>query len=100
MTKEIEHPYCPLRKGLKVLGGRWPLIILSTLTHASRYGEIKRNIPDISEKMLIQTLRSLEEHKLIQRKDYQEIPPRVEYSITPKGNEALKIIPLITKLSL
>ncbi len=100
MTSQNTIKNCPLRKGLKILGGRWSLIVLSTLTHTRRYGEIRREIPDISEKMLIQTLRLLALHKLIQRKDYKKIPPHVEYSITKKGLKMLKIVPIIKELSL
>ncbi len=91
---------CPLRRGIKILGGRWSLIVLSTLTHTFRYGELKKEIPDISEKMLIQTLRLLAHHKLIERKDYKKIPPHVEYSITKKGLRVLRVVPIIKELSL
>lgn len=60
-----------------------------------RYGELKRSIPGISEKMLIQGLNQLVENKLVHRKAYPEIPPRVEYSLTEIG---FKSLPIIDKL--
>lgn len=94
----IDLVSCPIRKGLALLGGKWALIILYMAQEPVRYGQLKKNIPDISEKMLIQTLKILTEHKLIKRKDYQEIPPRVEYHITQKGTRALDIIPIFEDL--
>ena len=60
-----------------------------------RYGELKRAIPDISEKMLIQELNMLVKNKLVSKKAYPEIPPRVEYRLTDLG---LKTLPIIAKL--
>ncbi|MHA8068105.1 winged helix-turn-helix transcriptional regulator [Aquirufa ecclesiirivi] len=57
-----------------------------------RYGELKRTIPGISEKMLIQELNFLVEHKLISKKSFPEIPPKVEYSLTKLGQNTLPII--------
>jgi DNA-binding HxlR family transcriptional regulator len=77
---------CPVRTGLNVLGGKWKLLILSyLLDQTRRYGELRRLMPDITEKMLIQELRALEADGLVQRTVYQQVPPHVDYSLTEQG---------------
>lgn len=77
---------CVIRTYQHVLGGKWKLLILSYLLDgARRYGELRRLIPEISEKMLIQELRELEGDRLLIRKQYPEVPPRVEYILTDMG---------------
>jgi DNA-binding HxlR family transcriptional regulator len=84
---------CGLEAALDVIGGKWKVLILWQLqSEPRRFGELKRLVPDISEKMLIQTLREMETDGIVQRKVYHEIPPKVEYSATKFGvslNEAL-----------
>lgn len=88
---------CPVRKTLGVLGGKWTLLILYQINdRVIRYGELKRTIPGISEKVLIHELNCLVENKLVSKKAYPEIPPRVEYSLTKTG---LKALPIIDKLA-
>jgi DNA-binding HxlR family transcriptional regulator len=71
---------------LKVLGGKWKLLILWHLKdNDRRYSELKRLIPEITEKMLIQQLRELEDDGLVQRTVFSEVPPKVEYSFTEYG---------------
>lgn len=88
---------CPVRTTLELVGGKWKLIILQQLcSHPElRLSELKRLIPDISEKMLIQELKILRDSGLVMRKDYGEIPPRTGYSITEKGKN---IEPLIKEM--
>ncbi len=100
MTKTIRVKGCPIRKSLKIIGGKWALIILFSLQKAKRYGELKKEIPDISEKMLIQTLRLLEDNKFIQRKDYKKIPPKVEYSLLKNGKDSLKVVDALIGIGL
>lgn len=84
---------CPVRKSLAILGGKWTLLILFQINNrVLRYGELKRAIPGISEKVLIQELNSLVVHRLVSKKSYPEIPPKVEYSLTKLGLETLPII--------
>ncbi len=84
---------CPIRTTLELLGGKWKLLIIFQLAEAPlRLSELRRRIPDISEKMLIQELKSLTENHLILRENYGEVPPRVEYSLTDKGKNALPLI--------
>lgn len=81
-------PDCPVRNILARVGDKWSLLVLHTLcTHSSalRFSEIKRALPDIAQKTLTQTLRNLSEDGFVRRKAYAEVPPRVEYTITPRG---------------
>jgi DNA-binding HxlR family transcriptional regulator len=77
---------CGLEAALDVVGGKWKAIILWHLAFESRrFGELRREVAGISEKMLIQSLREMEGDRIVIRKDFQEVPPRVEYSLTPFG---------------
>ncbi len=96
--KSFDVSDCPIRRAFKVLGSKWTFIILLQLEQTRRYGEIKKRIPDISEKILIEKLRLLQKYELITRKDYQQIPPRVEYALTALGNTALELKPALLKL--
>lgn len=88
---------CPVRKSLALLGGKWTLLILFQINErVIRYGELKKCIPGISEKMLIQELNFLVEHKFVIKKSYPEIPPKVEYRLTDLG---LKTLPVIDNLA-
>lgn len=78
-----------------MISGKWKLLTLwQLLQHEEprRYGELKKTLIGISEKMLIQTLRELEADGLISRKIYGEVPPRVEYALTPDGRDFEKIL--------
>ena len=84
---------CPIRTTLELIGGKWKLLLLFQLADKPlRFSELKRQIPDISEKMLIQELKTLTQSKLIRRINYGEVPPRVEYELTEKGRQALPLI--------
>ena len=90
-------PDCPIRNVLARMSDKWSLLIIYTLSQKPvlRFGEIKNAIPDISQKMLSVTLRTLEEDGFVTRKMYTEIPPRVEYSLTPRAHS---LLPHITNL--
>ncbi len=88
---------CGLTYAMLLIKGRWTINVLWRIHNGDkRYGVIKREIEGISEKMLTQRLRDLEEMGLISRKDFKVIPPKVEYSLTPSGES---FIPLILSLS-
>lgn len=87
---------CPVRTTMNVLGGKWKLLILSYLLEGPRrYGELRRAIPEITEKMLIQELRELEFDGILTRTVYQQVPPKVEYHLTQQGQQ---IQPLLAAL--
>ena len=76
----------PSRRLLELIGDKWTPIVLYILGHGmKRYGQMQRHLPDISKKMLTQTLRTLEEGGLLRRTVYAEVPPKVEYDLTPLG---------------
>lgn len=84
---------CGLDAAVAVVGGKWkPLILWALQDEPRRFGELRRNVRGVSEKMLTQQLRELESDGIVHREVYREVPPRVEYSLTPLGrslNEAL-----------
>ena len=86
-------PRCPIRTTLEMLGGKWKLLIIYQIgDQTRRFGELKRSLPDISEKMLVQELKSLVDSELLVRHSYGEVPPRVDYRLTEKGKMALPLI--------
>lgn len=88
---------CPVRASLSLLSGKWTLMILFQINeNAVRYGELKRSVKGISEKMLIQELNMLVENKLVSKKVYPQIPPKVEYRLTELG---LKTLPIVDQLA-
>ena len=83
----------PVELSLDIIGGKWKMPILWRLKERSwRYGELKKNIGRITHKMLAEQLKELEGDGLISRKVYPEVPPKVEYSITEKGQTVIPII--------
>ena len=92
---------CPIRTTLELLGGKWKLLILFQLFKGPlRLNELKKSIPDISEKMLIQELKTLVSSDLVSRKNYGEVPPRVEYSLTENGKTAMPLINEMNKFAI
>lgn len=82
----------------EVLGGKWKLVILRhLLTGTKRFGELHRTIPGITARMLTRQLRELEADGLIQRRVYAEVPPKVEYSVTPIGSSLQEITDRLEK---
>lgn len=83
-TKEL--PACPVETTLTLIGNKWKvLIIRELLTGTKRFGELKKSIGSVSQKVLTAQLRAMEEDGLIHREVYAEVPPRVEYSLTELG---------------
>ncbi len=93
----MEHQQgCPLSPIVDLFGGRWKTDILWRLEDGPcRFNQLKRMIPGVSQKMLAQQLRQLERDGIVQREHFPEIPPRVEYSMTPVGTS---LQPVFTKL--
>ncbi|NBC18225.1 MAG: transcriptional regulator [Bacteroidetes bacterium] len=78
--------HCPIEATLSVLGGKWtPLVLWHLREETLRFGELRRRIPGITKKMLSQRLQRLGEAGVVHREAYAEVPPRVEYSLTPFG---------------
>ncbi|MEV7007941.1 helix-turn-helix domain-containing protein [Streptosporangium sp. NPDC051022] len=85
---------CGIDAAMDVIGGKWKVLILWALNErACRFGELRRLLPGVTEKVLASHLRELEADGIVHREAYDEVPPRVEYSLTPLGvslNEALR----------
>ena len=81
-----ELPACPVETTLTLIGDKWKVLILrDLLPGAKRFGELKKSIGNVSQKVLTAQLRDMEQNGLINRKVYAEVPPRVEYSLTELG---------------
>ena len=96
-NKEIRDalfPDCPIRNVLARVGDKWSLLVLYNLQHREpvRFKELQRQIPDISQKSLTQTLRTLEEDGFVSREVFPEVPPRVEYSLTARAHSFLPLV--------
>ena len=98
MPSEICDTGCGLNSTLRIISGKWkPLVLFFLRDGAKRYGELKRLTQGVSDKVLIQQLKDLEADRVITRTDYKEVPPRVDYSLTPLGRSlADAIVPLCT----
>ncbi|RYD45755.1 MAG: transcriptional regulator [Verrucomicrobiaceae bacterium] len=96
VEKGTDQAECPVRDVLDRIGDRWSLLVLATLSNGTmRFTVLKRAVGDISQRMLAQTLRTLEQDGLVSRKIYPSIPPKVEYTLTKLGESLLeKLVPL------
>ena len=91
MSKEL--PPCPVEVTLMLISDRWKVLILrDLLSGTKRFGELKKSIGSISQKVLTSNLRSMEEDGLLTRKVYAEVPPRVEYTLTELGKSLQPIL--------
>ena len=92
-TKEPPLPACPVETTLSLIGDKWKVLILrDLLTGTKRFGELKKSIGTVSQKVLTAQLRDMEENGLVHRQVYAEVPPRVEYSLTPLGQSLKPIL--------
>ncbi|WP_298710837.1 helix-turn-helix domain-containing protein [Chitinophaga sp.] len=101
MMKEFLHDnrifYNPIEFAMAHIGGTWKIPIILCLRNGPvRYGDLKKSIPHISDKMLFTQLRELEEKQMVVKHTFSEKPPRVEYELTPK---AIKALPLIDQFT-
>ncbi len=88
-----ELPACPVETTLMLIGDKWKVLILrDLLSGTKRFGELKKSIGSVSQKVLTAQLRDMEENGLISRKVYAEVPPRVEYSLTDLGQSLKPIL--------
>lgn len=94
-TKSVK---CPVTATLNVIGGKWkPLIIYALLDGQKRFNELQRSIGNPSARTLSQQLKELEEDKIIKKKVYEQIPPKVEYSLTPQGKSLNEVLAQMAK---
>lgn len=88
-----ELPACPVETTLTLIGDKWKVLILrDLLTGTKRFGELKKSVGGVSQKVLTSQLRDMEESGLVNRKVYAEVPPRVEYSLTDLGKSLNPIL--------
>ncbi|WP_448006117.1 winged helix-turn-helix transcriptional regulator [Agromyces bauzanensis] len=94
---EVFMEGCPTRVVLDHIMSKWGVLVLLALTDGTRrWGELRREVQGVSEKMLASTLRTLEADGLVERTSYPEVPPRVEYSLTELGEELMeRMLPLV-----
>jgi DNA-binding HxlR family transcriptional regulator len=89
----MEEFYCPVKLTDDVIGGKWkPLILFYLEGGTKRFGELRKRIPGLTKKMLTQHLRELERDQDVQRKVYAVVPPKVEYSLTRRGESLQPIL--------
>jgi len=92
-TAKKELPACPVETTLMLIGDKWKVLILRDLLPGTkRFGELKRSVGNVSQKVLTAQLRAMEESGLITRTVYAEVPPRVEYSLTELGQSLKPIL--------
>ena len=91
-TKE-ELPACPVATAVALIGGKWKLLILRNLTDRPwRFNELQKDLDGVSQKVLTDSLRQMIDDGLVYRRDYGEVPPRVEYGLTALGRQMLPVI--------
>jgi len=97
LSGDVFDPNCPSRILLDHVTSRWGVLVLIALSNGTmRWGEIRRWVKGVTEKMLAQTLRTLEADGLVTRKAYPVVPPRVDYSLTDRGCELTALLlPLV-----
>lgn len=84
---------CPVEKTMAIIGDKWKILIIRDLLRGTkRFGELKKSVTGISQKMLTQQLKSLERDGIVTRVVYAEIPPKVEYTLTSKGQSLKDIL--------
>lgn len=93
MKTKDELPVCPVATAVSLVGGKWKLLIIRNLRMRSwRFNELQRDLEGISQKVLTDSLRQMMDDGLVYRHDYQEMPPRVDYSLTEFGEKLLPIM--------
>lgn len=93
MITKDELPACPVETTLMLIGDKWKVLILRDLrTGTKRFGELKKSVTGISQKVLTSNLRDMEENGLLTRKVFPEVPPRVEYTLTELGHSMSPIL--------
>lgn len=92
-TANTQLPACPVETTLTLIGDKWKVLILRDLMAGTkRFGELKKSVGNVSQKVLTAQLRAMEESGLVRRKVYAEVPPRVEYSLSDLGRSLKPIL--------
>lgn len=92
-SDQVDETVCPIAKTAEIISGKWTILIIRDLaTGVKRFNQLERSLHRISPKTLSERLRSLEEEGIITRQTFAEVPPRVEYSLTEKGRDLVKVI--------
>ncbi|MEO1797379.1 MAG: helix-turn-helix domain-containing protein [Pseudomonadota bacterium] len=93
LTPDVARENCPVTYCLSMIGGKWkPVILFCIANGVDRFGAMQRAVPGITKQMLTKQLRELEADEIISRKVYAEVPPRVDYALTDKGQSVLPVI--------
>lgn len=91
--KKDQLPACPVETTLTLIGDKWKVLILRDLMPGTkRFGELRKSVGDVSQKVLAAQLRDMEKSGLVHREVYAEVPPRVEYSLTPLGRSLKPVL--------
>lgn len=98
ITQEELFGKCPFATSQKILSGKWALILLHFLSEDTlRFNEIQRKLPEITQSTLTKQLRSLEDYGMVIRTVYSQIPPKVEYSLSPMGEDFIIVLDSLKK---
>ncbi len=90
---DVMSARCPSREVLAQISDKWTILVLAILVGGTtRFNELRRGIGGVTQKMLTKTLRSLEENGFVSRRIYAEVPPRVEYTLTPLGHSLVRVL--------
>jgi DNA-binding HxlR family transcriptional regulator len=93
LTPNPDVKHCPVTYCLSVIGGKWKPVILYCIAHGvDRFGKMQRAVPGITKQMLTKQLRELEADGIVSRTVHAEVPPRVDYALTPRGGSLLPVI--------
>ena len=96
VAEPLYDPQYPARQALQIIADTWtPIVLFCMRGRTRRFNELERSIPDISKKMLTQTLRKLEKRGLLNRLVHPVVPPHVDYSLTPAGNKFAEAVALL-----
>jgi len=96
--KNIDYKDCPINTTIGIIGGKWKIPVLYVLREETlRFNEIQKLLPQVTQKMLTQQLRELERDGLVSRKVYAQVPPKVEYTITPMAKKLEPILDALCK---
>ncbi len=98
MKRSLLDPNCPIGATINIIGGKWKILILFSLNQGTkRFSELRREMPSVTQRMLTNQLRELENDKIISRKVYAEVPPKVEYALTDIGKTLAPVFDALRK---